>query len=869
MILDLNGTWQFREKDGELMPASVPSTNYQDLLALGKIPDPFVKTNEKDVAWVAEKDWIYSRSFILPAETSACKKLRLCADRLDTVCEIKINGEKIADCKDCHIKYSIDITDKVHVGENDIEIYFYSPVNYVKEKVAAVKAPKNCNGMTGIVHVRKPQCHYGWDWGPVLPVSGVSGDIYIEGFSAAEITDLQVLQAHSHGTVTLTLKCNTEVFGGGAVSCEYAVSCPDGTILTATGLLKDSSFEAEVVIENPELWWTRELSDKSEQPLYGVLAAIVADGDIVAERTIKIGLRTIELDQSADKYGKNFCFKLNGVKIFAKGANFIPPDSLINRFSDTDYDKLLSSVQFSNMNMLRVWGGGYIGSDALYDKCDKLGILIWQDFPYACQAYPFFLDDFLALADREARSIIARLRHHASLAVWCGNNEIEQMTGLWLYMREYVAWTDQYFHVLLDWTVKQLDPERPYIAGTPGGIDFLMGVNADNVGDTHLWAVWHGLQPLTYYRKRMTRFCSEYGFESLPDLKTIRTYADESDFSLTSEVFNAHQKCGSGNKKMQFYIASRFRLPEKFTDYIYLSQVCQSECVRDAAEHWRRNKGRCNGALYWQLNDCWPVCSWSSVDYYGRYKALQYTSRRFFQPVTVSIEDSDGGFYVYTLNDRHKEINAKLSFKVCDYDGKVIISREKEVVLQPGECKNQMGAGMAAIRIQNRHLRAYAVATLSDDEGEIGRATVLLRKEKNAKLPVPTITKTMGFIEDGVLQITLVSDKYARFVRVDNEVSDAPFSDNYFDLLPGEPKIITQNLGKVCPMATLEKTITVFSAADLTVKGNAVTDFFVRAGVFLKPTNFFPFLSYRKIPRGVGKRVIRAYEESFLPDEKK
>lgn len=856
MKIDLNGKWQFKEADGgEIMEAVVPSTNYGDLLRLQKIPDPFTGVNEKDVWWVAERDWIYSRSFKADKKLLSYDAVFLVAKQLDTVCEVYLNGSLIGRGENCHIAHRFDVKPFLKAGENHIEIKFYSPVKYVKEMYAKQNTPPNSNGLTGIVHIRKPQCHFGWDWGPALPVSGITDDIYIEAHARARIRDYKVEQIHSDGKVTLRLECAAEsFFEDCTLKAAFSVKCPDGNILSAESVAENGLFTAEIEILNPELWWTREISGRAEQPLYEVVFGLYSDAALLDGRVISVGLRTIRLNREKDAFGQNFCFELNGVKIFAKGANLIPPDSLITRFSEADLDKLLEAAVFGNFNMLRVWGGGYYASEALLDRCDRLGILVWQDFAFACQAYPFFMPEFEANVLAEIDGVVKRMRHRACLALWCGNNEIEQMAAAWLYMKNYVDWTEKFFYHILPEKLRALDG-RSYTAGSPVGIKHMRGVNNDNVGDTHLWAVWHGLQPLTYYRKRLTRFCSEFGFESLPDIKTIKSYAEEKDFSLTSEVFNAHQKCNGGNQKMRYYIASRFRLPLRFTDYIYLSQICQSECVRDASEHWRRNKGRCNGSLFWQFNDCWPVCSWSSLDYFGRYKALQYTAKRFFAPLALSLENTDGGISVFTLNDTLNNYNAELTLKVCDFDGKVLIERNKSVEIQPNTSQNHFCLGMANVRPLKRPRELFAVAEMIIDGETAGRATVLFVKEKRAKLPHADIKKEVE-IQNGEMRLTLISDKFARFVMLENALSSAPFSDNFFDLLPDVPVTVTQKLDTAISKEEALNAVAVFSAADLSAGGNAFTDFLTRAAVFFKPINFFSRLYMRRIPKNISDRAI-------------
>lgn len=850
MQLDLNGTWEFREVGKDAWePATVPGCNYLDLLALEKIPDPFIGTNEKDVYWVAQTDWEYKKRFTVDKALLSCDRVYLECKTLDTICTLYLNDTCIGHGENAHLAYSFDVKNNLLEGENELRIIFVSPVNYVKEKQVKERCPRNSNGQDGIPHIRKPQCHFGWDWGPVLPPSGISGDIALVGYNAAKIEDVLVQQTHRDGKVTLKITAEAEIFGEAAVAYEVSVHTPNGTELcgVARKLPNDGKIEERVVVENPELWWTRDLSDREEQPLYMVTVTLLSGDSVSDSQTLKIGLRTITLNRERDQYGENFQFFINGVPLFIKGANWIPPDSFVTRYSQERLEYDLQAVKFSNMNMLRIWGGGYYESDALYSACDRDGILLWQDFCFACQPYPFFDPELLENVQKEVDYNVKRLRSHPSLAVWNGNNEIETMSIAWRNRLKYVEWTEKFFyHILPEW-MQSLDTQTPYIPGSPCGVGHMKGFDRDNVGDTHLWAVWHGLQPLTYYRKRMTRFCSEFGFESLPDKKTIEIYAEPKDYALDSEVFTAHQKCSSGNMKMAFYIASRFRLPKHFEDYIYLSQICQEECVRDATEHWRRNKGRCNGSMYWQLNDCWPVCSWASMDYYGNYKALQYFARHFNAPVTVSVEDSKEEIRVFALNDKNEPVDVDVRYRLMDFEGNIIAQESKSVSLDALQNEVVFDLPVSELRKKANLKQSVFVTELLEDGKVTSRRTVLFDMEKNIKLP-KTQVETDITVENGIAHIKLTAKQYTRFLQVYSATNTKPFSDNYFDLLPGETMEITQEVPKDATKESVKKDISLFCLGDVEPAASKASDFLVQAKVFLQPINFGSYLYNRKIP---------------------
>ncbi len=833
----LCGSWKLTDATGEFsLEATVPGCNYLDLMDAKLIKDPFYGENEKEVYWVSERDWIYEKCFELTESELQAEKIALICKRLDTICTLYLNGEKIGEGKNCHLAYEFDVKKHLVAGENILSVAFESPVNYVKTRYEKEKTPPNSNGQNGIVRIRKPQCHFGWDWGPVLPVSGICDDIYLEIRNEGKITDMKIRQKKNEDkSFTVSVKLEGDFYEG--EKAEISLVSPDGEVMKLKGT------EGEFVVADPQLWWTHEINGKKEQALYTVRATLKNGRKTSHTVEKQIGLRTIELDRSADEYGETFRFILNGVPLFIKGANFIPGDSIPTRYTKDKIEYLLDTALYSNMNMLRVWGGGYYESDDFYELCDKKGILIWQDFMFACQAYPFFDDAFLANIKKEIEYNIKRLRHHASLALWCGNNEIETMAMGWLNFPKYIKWTEKFFHNILPEEVRKFDEDTPFIPGSPCGTGHMKEVDSDNYGDIHLWAVWHGLQNMKYYRKRMTRFCSEFGFESLPDIKTIRTFAEKEDYDIHSPVFSAHQKCNSGNDKMLYYIASRFRLPEKFEDLIYLSQVTQLECISDATEHWRRNKGRCNGSIYWQFNDCWGVCSWASMDYYGNYKALQYRAKHFNAPVSVSIEDKDGKVKLHILNDKPKKQNLTLVCKIFDFENGII--QEKSRDFEVGALENTECFTIYEKQLGRRHdlSRTGVKAELYKNGRLINEKTYLFRPEKKLQLTKPEMKLTTEVVGDEIA-ITVKSDRFARLVRVENEFSTLPLSDNYFDLLPGESRTVTMKLDEKLDLRQQQDSFSLMCANAIPAKSSELYDLKERARVFLKPENIGQWVYY-------------------------
>ncbi len=841
MFKSLNGQWLFRENGKEeWLEATVPGCNYLDLMRNGRIPDPFYGLNEKDCGFVGSLDWEYVKSFTLTAEDMQYDEICLDCRMLDTLCRIYLNGKEIAYTENCHIGYSFKVKEFLRQGENELKMLFLSPVKYVESIAKKTIVPPNSNGMNGIVFVRKPQCHFGWDWGPVLVPSGVSGNIGLELVKKGRIKHLGVTQTHCDGAVTVEYECEAELYGEG-VTCVATLTHPDGTQEKAEG------FAGSFTVKNPELWWTRELSGKAEQPLYRVRTELVYENEAVSVKEKKIGLRTLYLDRSRDEYGTNFRFVLNGVPIFAKGANWIPADSFINRFDEKALKMYIDAALFSNFNLIRIWGGGFYESDEMYDLCDKKGILLWQDFMFACQPYPFFKEDFLANVKKEIEYNVKRLSHHASLALWSGNNEIEAMSGGWMHLREYIKWTEKFFHNILPREVRKYDKVTSFIPGSPCGTAHNKGINADNVGDTHLWSVWHGLAPMKEYRHRMTRFCSEFGFESLPDIKTVASFAEKKDYELESPVMKSHQKCGSGNAKMFYYIRTRFKIPQNFEDYVYLSQITQLNCIEDATEHWRRNKGRCNGALYWQFNDCWPVCSWSSIDYYGNYKALQYGARHFNRPLTVSFEDKGSDLNAYLINDLREDKEVKVRLALFDFEKGILSSDEKEITVRALANERVFRKDLTVLRKAYDTKSTGVLLSLYEDGEETVRRVFLFDQEKRLKLPAAALKTEKRLVGDKV-EITVTADKFARLVRLES-ASVKNFSDNCFDLLPGESRTVSISVGDEMSAEELLNSIKVISLTDIPTRKMSADEKIMVFKMAASPMNIGNAIFHRQRPK--------------------
>lgn len=845
--LRLTGEWRFRQVgEGNWEKATVPGCNYLDLMALGKLPDPFVGENEKETLWVAKQDWEYARDFVVGEDILREDVILLCCESLDTLCDIFINDACVAHSENSFTPVETDIRSSLKEGSNTLRIVFYSPLNYIEAQQEKDKMPRNNQGITGSPHIRKTQCHFGWDWGPTIPVSGIAGDISLRAYSSYRLADVRVMQTHGAQGVDLTVRADVqELPTKGDFHVKAMLLSPSGEVLGAREV-SASGEEMRFRVEEPELWWTNDLSTRKTQPLYEVQVTLNQNGAVLDQSSKKIGLRTLELRRDADKWGHNFQFVLNGVPIFCKGASYIPADSMITRFTAEDRERLVRDCVAANMNMIRIWGGGNYETDAFYDACDLYGVLVWQDFAFACQPYPFYQEAFLANVKAEIAANVRRLRHHASLAIWCGNNELEVMSIAWRTRKNLMDWTEKFFYHILPELVAQHDSATPFISGSPIGEEYMKGFSADDDGDTHLWQVWHGLQPLNFYRRRMTRFCSEFGLESIPTMDAVRAFAQEKDYSLESDVFNAHQKSPSGNKKMLFYIAEKYRIPNRFTDLVYMTQLIQAEGVRDAVEHWRRNRGRCNGALYWQLNDCWPVNSWAGIDYLGRYKALHFAARQFNAPVSVSIEDTKKAVNLFVINDTLDRFAGTLRYRVVDFGGKVLTKGEQDITISATCCERIESLPLKTLLQGADKRKAFLHVQLLRDSKTVSERILLFLPEKKLELPACHFG-VQAEIKDGAAHITIKSDLFARSVYVESPYANGNFSDNFIDILPGESVTLQVPVTQDATAEAVIKSLVVKTISGVTDTYSSLKSAWTRFKILMIPINFGQWIYYRML----------------------
>lgn len=786
----LNGAWLLTIPETSFadVPATVPGSVYNDLYSAGLIEDPFYRDNENSALKLMDNDFIYSRTFEVTEDMLKADKVLLHADGLDTLATIIINAEGYFTAENMHRVYEYDIKSLLHPGSNDITIKFDSPTRFIKEAYAEDPADGSSDAMVGFPLLRKAHCMFGWDWGPRLPDAGIWRDISIIGIEKARIDNVHIRQNHSDGEVTVNVKTYVENISADNIEVKVSVTAPDGTKFEAVGE------NVTLSIDNPLLWWPAGYGD---QPLYTVETVLLADGTVTDCSVKRIGLRTLTMNTEKDEWGNKFCHRVNGIDIFAMGADYIPEDNLLPRVNKERTRRLLEDAKAANMNTIRVWGGGYYPDDFFYDICDELGLLVWQDFMFACAVYNL-TDRFEENIRAEFTDNIRRLRHHASLALWCGNNEMEQFVsfGMWLnHPRQKSDYIKMYEYILPK-MLKEEDPDTFYWPASPssgGSFDEPMD---ENRGDMHYWDVWHGKKPFTEYRKFFFRYTSEFGFQSFPCMETINSFTEPEDRNVYSYVMEKHQRNASANGVISSYLSQMYLYPSTLDSYVYASQLLQAQAMQYAVEHWRRNRGRCMGAIVWQLNDCWPVVSWASLDYYGRWKALHYYEKRFFAPVLISAHEE--GILSQNTNVNAEPFDLKKTVKLnvsnesfTPFDGTVTWSLRKSdsSVISEGAEKVHVDA-LSTVWLKEMDFSdedtydCYFWYELKDSNGhETGSGSVLFCAPKHFKFKDPGLTVKVENDE-----IVVTCNAYARSVEIQCG-ADVVLEDNYFDMNKGTKRV--------------------------------------------------------------------------------
>ena len=816
-----SAVWRFRDATASSAwrAATVPGCVHRDLLRHGLIPDPFWASNEADLQWIEEHAWEYRTSFVVPEALMGEEVVELVADGLDTVATVLLNGTEIARTDNMFIAHRWDVKPWLRAGKNELAVRFDSAMGYIRANRRGHQ-PQEFNDPVGRSSVlRKEQCQFGWDWGPRLVTAGIWRDIRLEAWSGNRLESVRVTQDHrADGTVVLTLA--PELARRAAdVACHWRLLWDEMIVAEGQG--------TEIVVREPRLWWP---NDQGAQPLYRLKISLVGrEGNVIGRWSRRIGLRTIALDRHADPWGESFQFVVNGRALFAKGANWIPAHSFVADLGRADYARDLRSAAQAHMNMIRVWGGGIYESEEFYDLCDELGLLVWQDFAFACTRYPGDRR-FCASVRSEAEAQVRRLRHRASLALWCGNNEIFALNAVELKADpKKLADYEALFHRILPEVVKVTGPDTPYWPGSPWrGDPATEHAAGEQRGDTHFWDVWHGRNPVKDYEKYAFRFVSEFGMQSFSSPATQATFCPPDDANIFGRSMENHQKNRGGNQVILDYVSRRYCFPKSQEALIYLSQLNQAHCMQTGVEHWRRNMPRCMGALYWQLNDCWPVASWSSIEFTGRWRALHHVARRFFAPALVTAhvpgdETTIIGNYrrstvreaqLYTVYDAPEPARGVLRWDVFHLDGRVLKRGRKKVALQPGASVGQHTVDLSGLLARHDRDSIYLRIALDIGGGRVSEETVFLTPPRFLNLPKARTTATVRMASPRRATLTLVSSAFQHRFAFDLPGIAFYGSDNYFELYPDEPKVVTLEFDRPQTAARIRRVLTHRSLVD-------------------------------------------------------
>ncbi|WP_415379154.1 beta-mannosidase [Halosimplex sp. TS25] len=804
----LNGQWRFRRSDGESwFDGEVPGGVYTDLLNDGVIPDPFVADNELDVQWVGTTDWVYRRTVDVDERLLDHERVVLRCDGLDTVATVLINGRVVGESVNMHVGNEFDAGAALEPGENEVTVRFRSPVEHGRERAAeyphevpSIRYPVD---QPGRAFVRKAQCHYGWDWGPCLPTSGIYRDISLVGYSEPRIRYAKTEQDHSGEGIDLTVTVGVDAPTAGTYDLAVEVAETD---VTESVALDAGEQEVELVVPVDEgavvLWWPNGYGD---QPLYDLSVSL---GEHT--HTDRIGFREVDLVVEPDEAGTSFYFEVNGEPVYAKGANTIPTAPLYGDVTAERYEHLIRSAADANMNMLRVWGGGYYEGERFYDLCDEYGLLVWQDFMFSCSLHPAD-DAFLDTVEEEVRYQVRRLATHPSIAVWCANNENEEALENWYGDHERHESHREDYRALYEETVepacREEDPSRAYWPGSPSSGPGELEPYVFEKGDIHYWDVWHRGQPFEDYYTTEPRFVSEFGYQSFPSLDSLRTVLDPGDFNPTSPMMEHHQRNPGGNATILRRMADYFRIPFDFGDFVYVSQLLQAEAMSTAIEYWRRRKPTTMGALYWQLNDLWPVASWSSIEYDGKWKAQQYAARRQFAPVLLSFHpefegrdgvdnaqaedpgDADWGDVtaqtLWITSDETRSLTGTVDLDVVTFDGELVREESVAVDIDAHESTALTTIERAGLP-EDVAPSEVMVRAAFDGPSESYPSTAFFADYKRLALPETDLA-----VEIDGSDVTIGADRAALFVELDPGALPGAFADNYVHLVPGEERTLS------------------------------------------------------------------------------
>jgi beta-mannosidase len=840
----LEAKWEFRaasDTDREQMkewhPAQVPGVVQTDLLHDGLIPDPFYQDNDTRLQWIGLTDWEYRTTFDADAATLAHDHVDLLFEGLDTYADVYVNDQAVLHCDNMFRHWRVPAKTLLKSGPNTLRVVFHSPIESMIPKVKALPyiLPSVTSHNTGneeniatAPYTRKAPYQYGWDWGPRYVTEGIWKPIRLETWDALRIEDFHIQQQRvSKEFAALTADFDIEASGSAAASIEVNYAELSGAssvppVRQSVQLERGANrIRIPIHIANPKLWYPLGVG---AQDRYRFSAQVRLGRNVVADASLNTGLRSIELSRKVTGTATSFTFVVNGIPIFAKGADVIPFDSFPNRVTPEIHRQILEAARDAHMNMVREWGGGYYESDDFYDICDELGIMVWQEFIFGGDMVPGGRD-FQDNVKQEAIEQVERLRDHPSIVLWCGNNEIE--TG-WVHwddrkiFKEAVSpadrekvWQDYVvlFHGILSGVVARYAAPVPYWASSPSA-NFEDLPDSQNNGDMHYWQVWHALAPIEMYTQQFPRFMSEYGFQSFPEMRTIRTFAQPGDMDIHSATMQDHQKNHGGNERILSYMLRWYPEPKDFPSFVYLSQVLQAEAIKVGAEHLRRQMPNTMGSLYWQLNDCWPVASWASIDYYGRWKALQYYARRFYDEVIVSPFAHDGKVDVYVVSDKLQPLSGQVRTRLLDFSGKLLSEKTQDIQMPAQSSTVYFTLDEKELLANADPKKSFLAFDLAVGGAEVSRSLIFFDTMHNLDLPTAVHIETSLENSNGAYTVTLRSPVLARSVYISFGDLDVQTSDNYFDLLPGEPLTIKLKAPSSVSLDQLKSSMQVISLTD-------------------------------------------------------
>lgn len=808
-ITSLNGTWELSGPKTNC-EITLPGDVHTALLNNNLIPDPYFEKNESELLWIGKSQWTFEREFEFKKTKGARNILEF--SQADTCFSVYINGNLAGKGENQFRRFRFEITEYLKDGKNKIKFVFDSAELNGKEKYENLPYPvpfaeyDNCSPYRNMI--RKAQCHGGWDWGPNIMPIGIYDNIFIETVADGLFDSVCVNYDYNKNQWTAYVLINYCSYTKGVKTFSTTLSGPDietkkidKTVNLEYGV---NEIVAEITVTNPTPWKTSgELKQEglSENILYDL---VISEKDSVCgEKTInkKIGFSTLKVisqkDKSMEKEGRSLYFENNGHKIFAKGENWIPIDVIPSRCTKERYEYLIKSSFDANLNCIRVWGGGMYENDIFYELCDKYGIIIWQDCMFACSLYPT-TDWFLDEVEQELEYQIPRLQSHPCIGIWCGNNEnygtINWFPEIKNQRDRYLVDYDRLNHSTVGKTIQRLDPSRQFWPSSPcaGPDDFADNWHSDSMGDMHFWSVWHEKKSFDAYLSINPRFVSEFGYESFPSLKTIRSFAKEEDFNFTSPVLEYHQRSGNGNSIMLEMFSRYFRFPNGFENMIYLSQVQQAIAIKTAVEYWKSLAPHCLGAIIWQINDVWPCPSWSSIEYNGHWKLLHYEIQKFFSNVSISAYTKENSSKIFICNETFSKIKIEYEIKFVKFDGSTCKkSISKSVTLAPESVTELYTQEYDSKNKTNDEYFIEVSVKGSDGINNYNCSnTLFLNTYKNCKIQKAVITKTITE-KNGIFEIQLTTDKPAFFVSIDTGDFEGRLSTNMITLLPDEPQTVT------------------------------------------------------------------------------